>query len=250
MKILGLVIAGWMSMVALAGPDQPTLMRTSLEKVYVPVGFDTNDVPQVYVKGRFKDTCHQVGPISVSVDRPNRRVTLSQQAYRYASATCWPMVVPYDHVVNLPVIETEGNYEIVDGSNGAVLGSLNIAEAPTSGPGTDSHIYAPIEQVLLKREPALRLKLVLTGSFPNSCMAMKTVKLLFQNDVVVVMPIVEMRPATTRACVDGSFPFYEETPLNRLLGQYPYLFHVRSMAGQSVNRLIDPYTKTPGPIIP
>jgi hypothetical protein len=250
MKYLWLLIMAIGSSGAFGAGEQPKLLPSSLERVYVPLGFDNNDVPQIYVKGRLKDTCDQVGPTTVNVDSTKRRITLSQQVYRYADVECWNIAVPFDHVINLPVLEAEGDYEIVDGSNGATLGTLNIAEAPSSGSGTDSHIYAPIEQVLLKRDQGLRLSLVLTGNFPNSCMAIKTVKVDFQKDVVVVMPIVEMRKPASGTCIAGSFPFYEEKPLNRLLGRYPHLFHVRSMAGQAVNRLLDPYLKTPGPTNP
>jgi hypothetical protein len=250
MKRLWLLIVGLGTMAAFGAVEQPKLVSAGLEKVYVPVGFDNNDVPQIYVKGRLKDTCHQVGPTNISVDSSKRRVTVSQQIYRYSDAECWNIAIPFDHVVNLPVLESEGDYEIVDGTSGATLGTLNIGEAPSSGSGTDSHVYAPVEQVLLKRDQSLKLSLVLMGSFPNSCMAMKTVKVEFQNDVVVVMPIVEMKKPATGPCTAGSYPFYEERPLNRLLGKYPHLFHVRSMNGTSVNRLLDPYVKTPGPTNP
>ncbi len=248
MKSFCSLILAVFSLVASAAADKPQLVSTGLEKAYIPLGFDDNDVPQIYVKGRLKDTCDQVGPVSAEVDRVNERVTITQQAYRYRGPECWPVSTPYEHVVNLPVIEKQGDYSVIDGATGVVLGILNIKEAPPrTGPGSDDHIYAPIQDFQLKQEQALRLKLVLIGSFPNSCMVFRTIEVIYQKDVVVVMPIVEMLKPKDQPCTNGSFPFYEVKPLTQLLGQYPHLFHVRSMKGQAVNRLLDPYGPALGP---
>jgi hypothetical protein len=249
MKISSFVVS-LLAAASVLGAESPRIVRTGLAKAYIPVGFDTNDVPQLYVTGELKDTCHQVGPVAVDVDGANRRITVSQAAYRYPGPDCWPMPLAYGHVVNLPVLEREGDYEVFDGNSGAKLGTLSIAEAATSGPGTDNFLYAPVEAVQLKRTLPGKLEIIVSGNFPSDCMAIKSVKITFQKDVIVVLPIVEMRQPADRACSNGKFPFYEERPLNRLLGNYPYLFHVRSLAGQSINRLLDPYAKEPGPINP
>lgn len=232
-------------------PDN--LSRARIEKTgsaaYIPVGFDNNDVPEIYVKGKLKDTCHLVGPHEVTVDQARKRVTIRQSALVYTGMPCWPISISFDHEIKLPILETIGDYEIVDGASTKLLGTLNIEEAKAGG--TDNYIYAPVRDFNVVWGLSIGHHLTLSGELPNDCLRVKEVRVDFQPEVVVVLPIVEaIPPPPGGVCRSGRFAFFEQKPLRRLFGQHPYLFHVRAMGGKALNKLVEPYRRPYQPRYP
>jgi hypothetical protein len=234
----------WFGGAAFSQPNDPALVSVSLSKAYLPVGFDSNDLPQILVAGQFADLCYQVGTQEVKVDAANLRIIILQKAYRYTGNHCWALKVPFEQVTNLPPL-SPGDYEVWDGNGGGLIGKLAIAQATYSGPGTDDFPYAPLGEVTLSPRTPFGHNVVVSGVFPNDCLSLREVRVDVQRDVVVVLPILQFTPTVSGTCTAGYYPFRKEQALTQLLGQHPYLLHARSMNGQAINRLVDPYKKFP-----
>lgn len=232
--------------VGLAQDIQPSQVSVKLTKAYVPAGFDSNDLPQLMVTGDFSDLCFQVGAQDVVVDQTRQRITIIQKAYHYKGNFCWPLRTQFENLISLPLLAA-GDYEVWDGEGATLLGRIQITRATNSGPGTgtDDFPYAPVSDVKLVPRQAFVHGVLVSGVFPNSCLSLLDVKVDVQAEVIVVQPILQYTPPLQGSCINGSFPFQKEQPLAQVLGQHPYLIHVRAMNGQALNRLVEPYKKFP-----
>ncbi len=240
-----LTLGIWMvASFATAQGTDPALVSVALAKAYVPVGFDSNDVPQFMVTGQFSDLCFQLADQDVKVDPVHRRITVVQKAYQYTGTHCWPLKMPFEQMTNLPVLPA-GDYEIWDGTSQSSLGTLPILRATNTGPGTDDAPYAPVSDVTLKPRMPFGHDVVVSGIFPNDCLSLLDIRVEIYTDVVVVMPVIQYTPSSSGVCTAGYYPFRQERALSLILGQHAYLLHARSMNGKAVNRLIEPHKKFP-----
>ncbi len=218
-------------------------VEVAVTKAYIPVGFDSNDLPQFLVTGTFPDLCYQVAAPDVRVDEKNQRITLVQKAYRTTGDHCWAVKVPFEQIVQLPPL-ADGNYEVWDGKTNSKLGTFPISRASQSGTGTDDYPYAPVSAVQLKPKMPFGFAVVLYGVLTNDCLSVGNIQVDLQPDVLVVKPILQMVTSPTGQCQTGHFPFRVEKSVG-ILGTHPYLIHVRSLNGQALNQLMDPHKKFP-----
>jgi len=235
-----------LALTGFAQPNDPTLVSVPLTKAYIPVGFDSNDLPEIMVTGQFADLCYQLEKQDVRVDQARQRITIFQRAYRYTGNHCWGLKVPFEQVTNLPLLEP-GDYEIVDGYSKSVLGKIQINRATHTGPGTgtDDFPYAPVSDLTLSLKKPFEYNVVVAGVLPNNCLRIHDVQVKVYSDVVVILPILEFSAPASGLCTAGYYPYRQQAPIGQLLGQHTYLFHARSMNGQAVNRLMDPFKKFP-----
>lgn len=215
----------------------PPLVKVSLSKVFVPVGFDSNDLTQIVGVGVFPHTCYQVGPMDIDVDEQAKIIRVKQHAYLYPGH-CLPVTVPFQQVIDVGIIDV-GNYEIIDDVSGNRLGSLPIRLAKDIGPGTDDFPYAPVDDAYVKTNPGGPRTLLIQGTFTNSCMKMKRLDVTYYQDVVVVLPISEMEKPENGGCTAGLFGFTQKVPLV-FPSKHAYLLHIRSMAGNAINIIHQP----------
>lgn len=219
------------AMCALGGDVQPEATPITLEKAYLPLGFDSNDQSQVVVAGKFPNTCYQLGQTTAKVEKDT--ITVTQQALVY-QGTCLRVTVPFDQVVDVGILQP-GDYNVVDGNSGRKLGVLNVVEATSAGVGTDDLPYAPVRDVFLTKDGETgNFSLILQGAFTNRCMKLKKVEVKDQPDVLVVLPIAEMVEGDD--CKEGIFRFQEKKALKRLEDK-AYLLHVRAMNGKALNKM-------------
>ena len=115
--------------------------------------------------------------------------------------------------------------------------SLSSSRSP------DDFLYAPVTDARVesgngvldnkKKNPTL----ILNGYFTNSCMSFREVKFNVRpNGVIEVLPIIDVQQGVTCAQVATEFNIsvsLREVPEGR------YLVHIRSLNGQSVNRIVD-----------
>ncbi len=218
---------------AFAGSD-PVQVPAALQKVFVPIGFDDNDLGQVMVAGTFSDTCHKLGPARVQVDSASSTVYIEQTALKY-SEICLRMIVPFVNVVDLGILRS-GNYKIVDVFSKENLGSLSVLTAKTSAP--DDFLYAPVSDAdIVVSDDGLKHNLVLKGMFSSRCSSMKEIRVHQYSDTVVVQPIMDYRE-TDRDCAFTKVRFVYVHELDqKVVGAH--LLHVRVTNGRAVNKLVD-----------
>lgn len=209
----------------------PTTVNVPLDRVFTPIGFDDNDRTQVAVEGLFANTCYRVGPHAVKVDDVKHTISIQQQAYYYGGV-CLQMMVPFTQVIDIGLLRG-GSYTIVDDKSKKELGVLPIAKS--TNVGQDDFLYAPItDAYIINDAKNKRNSLVLTGSFSDRCSELQDVKVLYQDHVLVVQPIMKR----TERCEPVKTRFMKVVELEKEIHGM-YMLHVRSLNGQAVNRLLD-----------
>jgi hypothetical protein len=142
------------------------------------------------------------------------------------------------------IIEQTGDYKIVDGSSGKVLGNLHIDLARTVE--QDDYLYAQVHDVSIinrvePRESDISTfkenRVVLTGTLINSCMRIKEVKVSYHENSIILLPLVQY-DSQLENCTEEKSDFTQEVVLDpQLSGEY--LLHVRSLNGAAINKVIE-----------
>ncbi len=214
---------------AQAAKSEPTQEAVTFAKVYVPVGFDSNDHVQFVGEGMFANTCYRPASVTVAVDNMSKTIKVGPVAYKY-NGFCLQVILPFDRTIDVGVISA-GTWQVVQADN-KQIGQIKVAPALTADP--DDYLYAPISQAYI-HETTGKEELMLNGSFPSSCMTMKEVKFDVQGDVIVVQPIAQMAAGT---CTGPAVPFTQVVQLGSIKAGR-YLLHVRSINAQAINTMID-----------
>jgi len=210
------------------------------EKVYVPTGFDDNDLVEVVVSGNLPSSCYSAGIFTAVPFPETRQIVIKQEALYYPKAWCVMNLVPYRETVKVGVLDA-ANYEIVfvaaDGS--LVSGKKSVSVTESTVTARDQYTYAVVENLNVKRGPTPSSegrKVVLEGSLINSCMSLKEVRVV-RNDpeVIEILPITES--AASAICQPQLRPFEVEVDLGEVASGEK-LIHVRSLNGQALNRVV------------
>lgn len=222
----------------------PATVDVSPDRVFAPLGFDDNDNSQIVLDGELGDTCYKLGPTVVRVDLDAHKIFVRQQAFYYPGGWCADVRIPYVQTVDLGILKA-GQYEVLVEQPDHTMKSytsMPVAIATTASP--DDFLYAPVTDARLEngigifdenghRNPSLSLN----GYFSNSCMKLKEVKMIVRpNNVVEVLPIVTID--RTISCAQVTSEFNASVSLKDIAGGR-YLIHIRSLNGQSINRIVD-----------
>lgn len=221
----------------------PVLVKAPVEKIFVPLGFDTNDNVEIFYHGHFPNSCYKVGPAKAAVDEKNKTISVEASAYYYPGTMCAQMLVPFNGSVKMGIMP-EGDYSVVvPGDTQVTEADLQIKIAKTANP--DDYLYAPVETIKIiggeTTESELSLKI--EGTYPFmfvGCMVLKDVKTsLTPGNVMVVQPIAELvdGPECLAQADDKRFSYTK--PLGFAPKKEEYLLHARSTSGSSVNRVVD-----------
>lgn len=209
----------------------PTKEPAIYSKVFVPRGFDSNDVVQIVATGTFENGCYRPADTTARVDEGAKRIYLTAAAYKY-NGLCTQMVLPFDRVVDIGIVPA-GEYQIMQESQPDVLGKITIKEAAKEEP--DDFTYAPVSQAYIDDNGKGKDKLVIRGIMPTDCMKIESIKITHDDQVLMAQPIVKVEQR--QGCAVGTFPFRKEVNVNAPKGEY--LLHVRSMNAKAINNLID-----------
>jgi hypothetical protein len=239
-RFLALTLTAFASLTALnAHAADPAKGAVTFDRVYVPNGFDSNDLVQIVGEGTFANACYRPAEVSVRVDQAAKKIYLGPAAYKY-SGFCLQVVLPFERTIDLGLVPA-GDYTIVGEESAAnnrdkVLGTIKVKEAVKEE--ADDFLYAPISQAFIRQsETAGNAEIVLQGDFPSNCMVLEEVKTSFQgNNVIVVQPIAKMEDRN--GCLRGRYPFSKVINVGDIKADR-YLLHVRSLNAKAINTLID-----------
>ena len=235
--VLGLAILALQPLTSFAAGQ--TVSTASPEQTFIPKGFDSNDNAQVIVYGRFHDLCHRLAPTLSKVDFQNKKIVIENQIYN-VSESCVDMYVntPYTSVVNLGALPA-GAYSVyvMDEKRTPVLAEMLEIRSASVPAHIDNFLYAPVDEVhTVKVAQANTLPIVLKGTFTNSCLSLKEVKVnLTAGNVYDVLPIMAMAGS---GCKNTETPFQVSVNLPNF-PTTPTLLNIRIMGGQSIERVID-----------
>jgi hypothetical protein len=209
-------------------------VNVPLTEAYIPIGFDEINRTQVTVEGVFPDTCYRVSHHRVQID--GKKITVTQEANRY-KGVCADMLVPFSQVVDLGILQM-GDYSVVDGKTGRVLGTLPISKAPHKSSLTypDDYLYAPVSDAYILVDSGKKT-LVISGGFTDNCTKFTDIKVDVKNGKVIqVLPITERSGTCTR--------MYKPYQISKVITvpDGHYLLHVRSLSGNAVNKMVDAFS--------
>lgn len=212
---------------------EPTTEAVTFSRIYVPVGFDSNDHIQFVGEGVFSNSCYRPAPVTTTVDKQAKTIKVGPVAYKY-SGLCLQVILPFERVVDVGVLPA-GTWQVIQ-ADGKAIGEIKVNPALTADP--DDYLYAPISQAYVHESQNGTEELMLNGTFPNNCMSMDQVKFDVQDDVIVVQPIAKMSSQNAAQCTGPAAPFTQVVQLGQLKAGR-YLLHVRSMNAQAINTLVD-----------
>lgn len=227
---------------ALASQSNGVLVPSPSERVFVPLGFDDNDNVEVVVYGHFRNSCYKVGPSEVHVDAQKKLIEISPQAYTYPNALCAQMLVPFQQTVKLGSIDA-GTYRVVVANNVRVPAQTLVVN-PRHTESPDDYLYAPVDEAHIEYATDGTQTLSLRGNYPLTfvgCAIMREVQVRqMQDDVLVVLPIMDMIPSEQECAARHWAPsFSEQVTLPLPLTEGLHLIHVRVLNGNSYNSVIE-----------
>lgn len=198
-------------------------------RLYVPQGYDTNDLVEVTVLGSLPDSCHR-NPTHEIIKEGS---TFNIHLYAYyvpERRGCKKISIPYQETINLGML-SKGSYTIqLKGTSVISKGSFKIVEARSAL--QDDFEYGNVMNII-EDEDSRTIELV--GTNPTNCLVFDKLETDIQaKDVIVLRP----RFREQGACNNEPTPFsirYEVPFLqNHSRG---VLLHVRVMGGRSLNYL-------------
>ena len=223
---IGLALAG------VAFADEPRSVGAT--NLFVPQGYDDNDEIVVVLDGVLPSTCYQLAIPEVQTDYSTRKITVDIKAH-LNPGPCVNVPVPFEQEIDLGSLAA-GEWSI--GTTVSHLESkLLIHKASTANP--DEYLYAPIDSVSVTLNPDTgRWSAELTGDILATCLSFQETKLLEEDKVLVVLPILTQKD---EECRPTSEHFKREVLLPSNLAPGRYLLHVRSLNGRGVNHLFEVY---------
>jgi hypothetical protein len=206
-------------------------------RLYVPVGYDSNDEIVAVVEGYLENTCEQLRGAKVT---PVGTDFLIEPQSEKHGTKCDPLLTPYtlEVVINPEESLDQGRYTVrVQGRSKMLTEPLVVKVA--SGQWPDEHIYAPVDDAEVGLLSGGRMRAVIQGRFQNTCVVIDEMVLDTKNGKTY-----ELRPKTKWLTADekGAPCAYKETRFTAKVdfdepAPGRYLLHVRSQSGRSVNRV-------------
>lgn len=220
----------------------PYLIPTSVETVYVPVGFDDNDNVEVVLYGHLYNNCVKVGPASATVSEETKTITVKAQSWSYYHQSCegQEMYNPFTQPIQIGLLSA-GTYEIkVEGRPEVKAASLVVTQRTSSTP--DDFLYAPVDEMSIAEDFEKKTQtLTLGGDYidqRNGCVVVNRVETkIVSGNVIIVLPIAEQRVGVKCAQLSSSPRFKKTVTLPGFLSG-KHLIHVRVLNGQSLNRIV------------
>ncbi|MEZ4742372.1 MAG: hypothetical protein R3B45_07990 [Bdellovibrionota bacterium] len=234
---LAVASASCLTTSAFAKAVGPGEILAPVEKVFIPNGFDDNDVTEVLVHGEFPNSCYQVGEGGYVVNKEQKKILVWVKAYKYDSLLCAQVMTPYLKSIKVGILE-KGTYEVRVENAPSILESFEVEARTVESP--DDYLYAPVYGGNIETDENGRQFLNLVGTYPHTfwgCLKIKEVKMeLGENNVLVVLPIMETL-SEEQCGEDYSHDFNQTYGLPQpMLGKGA--LHVRSINGESYNRFI------------
>lgn len=213
----------------LGGPEV-----VQVDNLFVPQGYDDNDIIEVVISGTFGDSCHQVGDPIVKIDKATRTVTIAAIGYRELGVMCVQMLSPYTYVVRIGRMG-EGEYVFKIANNKKIEKRMSVKKATIET--VDDFLYPPIDFAEILPGPDGEARVLLKGRYPEmkkGCMKLADALIDLQSsDTMVIQPKATIIEDTSVGC-EQSFEAIYQLPY-ALAGKV--LLHVRTSNGQSYNRL-------------
>ncbi len=241
MSVLGVLL--------ISSPSDAAEVQIPLDALLAPQeGYDDNDNVEVVIHGNLPNPCYSVGETYAQVDSKKRTIRFKQYANRRTDGICaseetlpphMQIIVPFNKqhsLGTLPAAKYTMIYQTEEGDEGKRL--LNVDH--TTIATVDSFSYAIVTGVQTADffGPNEAVEFTVKGMFNSTCVKFdeEKTKVVKENDVFVVLPITYADENI--ACAEMLVPFKRTFVVGKA-GLGHHLIHVRSLAGQSANHVIE-----------
>ncbi len=198
-------------------------------KLYIPNGFDTNDLVEITVAGTLPDSCHRLPTYEVT--KVNNQFNIHLYAYYVEMPEgCRKMALPYVETISLGMLKA-GKYKVSLNESQNPKENLPLSVKEAVGALQDDFHYGNVMNII--EDPETR-EIELIGTNPVDCMQFDKLEAEVQGSVIVLRPkfleqgVCGEKPTQFR--LKYEVPFLPTHPRGLLL-------HVRVMGGRSLNHL-------------
>ena len=218
-----------------AKAQDPEVVSSPVEHLFVPAGFDNNDNVEVVVTGNFPTPCYSRNKVDVAVIGDNISISISALVRKNEKENACPqMLVPYKEVVTIGNLQG-GNYKITVNPKDEhqLKDDLFITEASSNA--IDDNIYALIDSI---SEEGFTGELVLNGYRFSDCMELDRVEYFNNNkDTISILPIMKQ---VSDFCPMKMTPYQVKiNPSFSSMKNDKVLLHARTLDGKSVNSVVN-----------
>lgn len=215
--------------VALA--STPVEIKTPIENIYSPNGFDSNDNVEIIIEGYLPNLCHKSPTSKVKVVGSKIQIDVTALRYDASNPFCPEAIVPFVETVKVGLLD-KGNYDIV--VNGKSIyqkaGTIQVNEATSNS--VDEHVYANVDSVM--KESGSR-EVELRGYTVSDCFVLDDINIVDNgSDVYSILPKMKQ---ISDFCPMKMVQFSYKMEVPSKLKKDKVLLHVRGMNGNSVNTL-------------
>jgi hypothetical protein len=223
----------------------PETRPITVENIYAPLGFDSNDTAEIIVKGYMPNSCYHLGDIHATIDEDRGTIDLTASGTVTRDVTCLQIIMPYTQTVKLGNLRA-GTYTLsVVNQPEQEFGQLIIDPAAEESPGEPrgDSFYVPADRVDLQRGDDGREYLTLSGTYPYmfiGCMLLDTVQTTFDGqNVLVIEPFGLFTDG--RSCEPQADDKHYSTTvaLDQNLPSGILLLHVKVSYGEAINRFVE-----------
>jgi hypothetical protein len=197
-------------------------------RLYLPKGFDDNDLVEVIVVGVLPDTCHKNPVFEIERNDPNYTISLYAY-YQEGSEGCRKTNLPYLETISFGMMKS-GQYGMILNTPTNQMTEILKVSASISGQKDDFN-YGNVTGII---ESEKGREIEITGVNPLSCMKFNSLGSKIQKDVIVLQP----KFTHEGNCDTKPTPFRIKYIVPYLQNQSPgIMLHVRIMDGRSYNYL-------------
>lgn len=234
--IFALSALGMTASVVLAAPvAEVSTVQTPInsDKVFVALGFDSNDDSEIFISGTFPSTCYRrpVGEIT-SKGKGEISISLTASKIQDPNVVCMMVQVPYLLPVNLGNLPEGTNTIKINAGTETATTSQIVIETPGST-SVDNFTYANVTKV---EKIAGTNSIVIEGYHPSSCMDFLTIEVRpnRMGDTYSILPIIKQ---SENPCDRVVVPFLKVVNLPKLEARREALVYVRKIDGRALHYL-------------
>lgn len=211
----------------------PVSKQVPVKNIFVPQGFDNNDNVELVVTGYLPNLCHKSPKVTTEIIDNKVSVKLTSLYYQDSNPYCPEMVVPFKKVVELGAMP-KGNFKIVVNEDSKWEKSDELVVKAAVDNNIDNYQYAYVEEIQQNIEKDV---LTLRGYNPSDCYELSDVTYISNGeDTYSVLPRMKK---VRDFCPMKMMPFSISWRLPKELDAKKVLLHVRTLNGNSINKIIN-----------
>lgn len=222
--------------------EAPVLTKAQVSKLFVPQGINERDKVEIVVYGEFPNGCYSAGPVHAKLNLPENKVIVSAEAYYRPGVFCTMKVTPFTKTIALEEPVPAGTYMVeVLGQPDVKPVELIVAQQ-IDHPVDEDVLYASVKSATVVNSPEGRTHVVLSGQHPFlfvGCMKFDSIQTFISPDNVVdISPLTRITDDDDCRTEDHRNQFTETLVLSENLTRGEYLFHVRTLDGTAINKVV------------